>query len=158
MDASTFPISLTYHLVFALIAGIFFLVQFIRLRRPYQLLLAIGILASLLIHVGDPHNKVWFNTIGLFELVILVGAVVLSVAAPAAVSLWTAFAGSGNWWSMTSPPRNSWRSVWAMPMQCCATKRPSRRNCLTSVRTCAMWASVPQGITILILLRRRRTA
>ena len=74
MDASTFPISLTYHLVFALIAGIFFLVQFIRLRRPYQLLLAIGILASLLIHVGDPHNKVWFNTIGLFELVILVGA------------------------------------------------------------------------------------
>lgn len=61
MDASTFPISLTYHLVFALIAGIFFLVQFIRLRRPYQLLLAIGILASLLIHVGDPHNKVWFN-------------------------------------------------------------------------------------------------
>ena len=33
MDASTFPISLTYHLVFALIAGIFFLVQFIRLRR-----------------------------------------------------------------------------------------------------------------------------
>ena len=76
MDASTFPISLTYHLVFALIAGIFFLVQFIRLRRPYQLLLA-----SLLIHVGDPHNKVWFNTIGLFELVILVGAVVLSVAA-----------------------------------------------------------------------------
>ena len=66
---------------FALIAGIFFLVQFIRLRRPYQLLLAIGILASLLIHVGDPHNKVWFNTIGLFELVILVGAVVLSVAA-----------------------------------------------------------------------------
>ena len=64
MDASTFPISLTYHLVFALIAGIFFLVQFIRLRRPYQLLLAIGILASLLIHVGDPHNKVWFNTIG----------------------------------------------------------------------------------------------
>lgn len=81
MDASTFPISLTYHLVFALIEGIFFLVQFIRLRRPYQLLLAIGILASLLIHVGDPHNKVWFNTIGLFELVILVGAVVLSVAA-----------------------------------------------------------------------------
>ena len=46
MDASTFPISLTYHLVFALIAGIFFLVQFIRLRRPYQLLLAIGISAD----------------------------------------------------------------------------------------------------------------
>ena len=35
MDASTFPISLTYHLVFALIAGIFFLVQFIPLRRGF---------------------------------------------------------------------------------------------------------------------------
>ncbi|MFR6496775.1 MAG: hypothetical protein ACLUOF_10640 [Ruminococcus sp.] len=33
------------------------MVQFIRLRRPYQLLLAIGILASLLIHVGDPHTR-----------------------------------------------------------------------------------------------------
>ena len=81
MDVTTFPLSFSCHLIFSLVAGCFFLLQYLRLRRPYQLLLAIGILASLLIHVGDPHNKVWFNTIGLFELVILVGAVVLSVAA-----------------------------------------------------------------------------
>lgn len=37
-------------------------------------------------------------------------------------------------------------------------KTPIPRSCLTSVRTCAMWASAPQGITTLILLRRRRTA
>ena len=56
MDASTFPISFTYHLIFCLIAGAFFVVQFIRLRRPYQLLLAVGIVASLLIYVGGEHN------------------------------------------------------------------------------------------------------
>ena len=86
MDASTFPISFTYHLIFCLIAGAFFVVQFIRLRRPYQLLLAVGIVASLLIYVGGEHNKVWFHTVGIFELVLLLGA-------------------------MTSPHRNSWRNV-----------------------------------------------
>ena len=70
MDASTFPISFTYHLIFCLIAGAFFVVQFIRLRRPYQLLLAVGIVASLLIY-----------TVGIFELVLLLGAIVLSIIA-----------------------------------------------------------------------------
>lgn len=82
MDASTFPISFTYHLIFCLIAGAFFVVQFIRLRRPYQLLLAVGIVASLLIYVGGEHNKVWFHTVGIFELVLLLGAIVLSINRP----------------------------------------------------------------------------
>ena len=81
MDASTCPISFTYHLIFCLIAGAFFVVQFIRLRRPYQLLLAVGIVASLLIYVGGEHNKVWFHTVGIFELVLLLGAIVLSIIA-----------------------------------------------------------------------------
>lgn len=81
MDASTFPISFTYHLIFCLIAGAFFVVQFIRLRRPYQLLLAVGIVASLLIYIGGEHNKVWFHTVGIFELVLLLGAIVLSIIA-----------------------------------------------------------------------------
>ena len=94
MDASTFPISLTYHLVFALIAGIFFLVQFIRLRRPYQLVLTIAIPASLLIYLGrlmehlgqtgaaDFFNgKPWFHTIGALEAVLLLGALALSILA-----------------------------------------------------------------------------
>ena len=70
-----------YHLIFCLIAGAFFVVQFIRLRRPYQLLLAVGIVASLLIYVGGEHNKVWFHTVGIFELVLLLGAIVLSIIA-----------------------------------------------------------------------------
>lgn len=79
MDASTFPISFTYHLIFCIVAGVFFLAQFIRLRRPYQLILAIAILASLLIYVGDVSNKTWFHTVGLFEVILLLGAVVLSI-------------------------------------------------------------------------------
>ena len=55
--------------------------RFIRLRRPYQLLLAVGIVASLLIYVGGEHNKVWFHTVGIFELVLLLGAIVLSIIA-----------------------------------------------------------------------------
>ncbi|MGN1403609.1 MAG: hypothetical protein ACI4XB_04725 [Ruminococcus sp.] len=79
MDASTFPISFTYHLIFCIVAGVFFLIQFIRLRRPYQLILTIAIPASLLIYVGDPSNKTWFHTVGMFEVVLLLGAVVLSI-------------------------------------------------------------------------------
>lgn len=79
MDASTFPISFTYHLIFCIVAGLFFLIQFIRLRRPYQLILAVAIPASLLIYVGDPSNKTWFHTVGMFEVVLLLGAVVFSI-------------------------------------------------------------------------------
>lgn len=79
MDASTFPISFTYHLIFCIVAGVFFLIQFIRLRRPYQLILAVAIPASLLIYVGDPSNKTWFHTVGMFEVVLLLGTVVFSI-------------------------------------------------------------------------------
>ena len=44
-------------------------------------LLAVGIVASLLIYVGGEHNKVWFHTVGIFELVLLLGAIVLSIIA-----------------------------------------------------------------------------
>lgn len=79
MDASTFPISFLYHLIFCIVAGVFFLMQFIRLRRPYQLILAVAIPASLLIYVGDASNKTWFHTVGAFEAAMLLGAVVLSI-------------------------------------------------------------------------------
>lgn len=93
MDVSTFPISFSYHLIFCLVAGGFFLMRFIRYRHPYQLLLTIAIPASLLIYLGtlaeNMHmsdamvtlfsGKGWFHTIGVFELVLLIGALILSV-------------------------------------------------------------------------------
>lgn len=76
MDASTFPIAFPLHLGFCVIAGIFFLLQFIRLHRPYQLMMAVAIPASLLIYVNE--SKSWFHTVGIFEAVLLLGAIVLA--------------------------------------------------------------------------------
>lgn len=78
MDATTFPISFTYHLIFAIVAGVFFLIQFIRHRKPYQLIFAIAIPASLLIYI-DETSKTLFNTVGAFELVMILGAIVLTI-------------------------------------------------------------------------------
>ena len=94
MDVTTFPLSFSCHLIFSLIAGCFFLLQYLRLRRPYQLVLTIAIPASLLIYLGrlmehlgqtgaaDFFNgKPWFHTIGALEAVLLLGALVLSILA-----------------------------------------------------------------------------
>lgn len=78
MSAETFPISLPYHIVFCVVAFVFFLFQFIRLRRSHQLIFAIAIPASLLIYVR-PADSDWFYGVGLFEAVLLLGAVVLSL-------------------------------------------------------------------------------
>ncbi len=77
MDATTFPISFGYHLFFAIAAGLFFFIQFYRFRRPYQLLFGIGLPASLLIYINSTSQTL-FHAIGLFEFVLIVGAIVLS--------------------------------------------------------------------------------
>ena len=98
MDVTTFPLSFSCHLIFSLIAGCFFLLQY--LRQPYInssiiiQLLTIAIPASLLIYLGrlmehlgqtgvaDFFNgKPWFHTIGALEAVLLLGALALSILA-----------------------------------------------------------------------------
>ncbi|MCD7960164.1 MAG: hypothetical protein LUF89_12070 [Ruminococcus sp.] len=78
MDATTFPISMGYHIFFGVVACLFFLMQYYRLRRPYQLILAIAMPASLLIYI-DTSNQSLFHVVGLFELVMLLGAIILSI-------------------------------------------------------------------------------
>ncbi len=80
MDATTFPISFTYHLIFCIVACAFFVLQFIRMRRPHQFILAVAIAGSLVIYV-DTTNKTLFHTVGLFEVVLLIGAILLSILA-----------------------------------------------------------------------------
>lgn len=77
MDATTFPISLTWHLVFSVLACVFFLVQYVRTKKSFQLLLAIGIPASLCIYI-QPENSSLFYAVGSFEAVLLIGAVVFA--------------------------------------------------------------------------------
>ncbi len=78
MDATTFPISFTYHLVFTIVACIFFIVQYVRTQKSYRLLMAIGIPASLCIYI-QPENHSLFAAVGAFEAVLLIGAVVFAI-------------------------------------------------------------------------------
>ena len=48
MEKTLFPISMEKHIVFCAIAAVFFLLQFIRTKRIYQLILAIAVPVSLL--------------------------------------------------------------------------------------------------------------
>lgn len=78
MDATTFPISFTWHLVFAILACVFFIVQYVRTQKAYRLLLAIGIPASLCIYI-QPDNHSLFVAVGAFEGVLLLGAIVFAI-------------------------------------------------------------------------------
>lgn len=78
MDATTFPISLTYHIIFCAVACIFFVIQYVRTKKSYQLLLAVGIPASLFIHI-QPDNSSLFYTVGVFETIILIGALIFAI-------------------------------------------------------------------------------
>lgn len=77
MDATTFPIPLTYHVIFCAAACIFFIVQYVRTKKSYQLLLAIGIPASLCIYIS-PENSSLFYSVGVFEAVLLIGTIIFA--------------------------------------------------------------------------------
>ncbi len=74
MDATTFPISFTWHLVFSILACVFFIIQYVRSKKSYQLLVAIGIPASLCIYF-QPENSSLFYAVGVFEAVLFAGVI-----------------------------------------------------------------------------------
>ncbi|MGN1224405.1 MAG: hypothetical protein ACI4TG_04780 [Ruminococcus sp.] len=85
MDATTFPLPLPYHVVLCVLGCVFFLAQFIRLKKPYQLMMAIAMPASLLIYI-QPENKTLFYAVGLLigldMLLALVISIVLRIRSP----------------------------------------------------------------------------
>lgn len=88
MDNSFFPISMTMHIILALLALLVFGMQFIRYRKSHHLILAIALPCTLLPYLSD--NQTFFYAIGAFEGVALILAAILSQtvdrekAAPAA--------------------------------------------------------------------------
>ena len=78
MDATTFPLPLAYHIVLCVLGCVFFLAQFIRLKTPYQLMMAIAMPASLLIYI-QPESRTLFYTIGLLVALDLLLALVISL-------------------------------------------------------------------------------
>lgn len=85
MDATTFPLPLPYHIVLCVLGCVFFLAQFIRLKKPYQLMMAAAMPASLLIYI-QPENNTLFYTVGLLigldMLLALVISIVLRICSP----------------------------------------------------------------------------
>ena len=58
--------------------SVFYLAQFIRLKKPYQLMMAIAMPASLLIYI-QPESRTLFYTIGLLVALDLLLALVISL-------------------------------------------------------------------------------
>ncbi len=77
MNSSIFPLPLTSHIIFVVIAVVFFIIQFIRLKNKYQIVMAAVAAVTMLIYVND--SKVWFYGVGILELGLLVLALILSI-------------------------------------------------------------------------------
>lgn len=77
LETNLFIISQQKHIIFACVAAVFFLLQFVRTKRLYQLILAIAIPASLLIYIA-PENKTFFYGVGIAEAVMLLAAFIAS--------------------------------------------------------------------------------
>lgn len=77
LENSVFPLPVKSHIIFCVIAVAFFLLQFIRLRYKYQLVLAVAVPATLLVYVSD--NRTWFYGVGVLEICLLLLALVLAI-------------------------------------------------------------------------------
>ena len=75
---SFFPVSMEKHIGFAIFATVFFLLQFIRTKRWYQLILAAAIPLSLLIYL-DESNKTLFYGVGIAEGALLLLALLVNI-------------------------------------------------------------------------------
>ncbi len=78
MEKTLFPITMDKHIVFCAVAAVFFLLQFIRTKRIYQLILAIAVPLSLLIYIA-PENETLFYGVGIGEAVLLALAFILNI-------------------------------------------------------------------------------
>lgn len=78
MEPNIFPIAQDKHLIFVIIATVLFVLQFVRTKHWYQLVMALAIPASLLIYV-DPENKTLFYGVGILEAVLLLLSLLLNI-------------------------------------------------------------------------------
>lgn len=77
MSNNIFPLPFTVHLIFSCVAFLFFIFQYTRVKRKYQLIMAVTVPLTLLLYVNT--GKTWFYTIGIAEFVLLIAALVTSI-------------------------------------------------------------------------------
>ena len=73
-----FPFPFPMHLIFSIIALLFFIFRFSSEKQPYQLIMAIAVPFSLIIWVADT-NRFMFYFMGAVELILLAVALVTSI-------------------------------------------------------------------------------
>lgn len=78
MNGNIFPLPFSVHLVFVIVAFVFFLIQFIRTRYKYQLVMAVAVAMTMLLYVKE--TKLWFYGIGILEFGLLIIALVAAIA------------------------------------------------------------------------------
>lgn len=67
---NTFPLDMQKHIIFCVIAAVFFIAQFFRQGFRYQLITAAAVLITLLLYVNS--SAVWRNIIGITEAVLII--------------------------------------------------------------------------------------
>lgn len=72
---SLFPYPMSFHIVFVVIAVLFFGYRFFTEKKPFQLIFAIAVPISLIIHIF-PDNRTWFYFVGAAEVVLILAALV----------------------------------------------------------------------------------
>ena len=78
METTLFPITAEKHIIFCIFATLLFLLQFVRTKRWYQLVMAIAIPLSLLIYI-NPSNEYVYYGVGVLEGALLLFAFVLNI-------------------------------------------------------------------------------
>ncbi len=78
MNANVFPISMNKHIIFCAVAAVFFVLQFIRTKRVYQLILAVAFGGSLLIYLNTESSLLFYG-VGIGEAVLLIAALVANI-------------------------------------------------------------------------------
>lgn len=77
MNNNIFPLPFWAHLVFVILAFALFMVQYVRVRKLYQILMAAAVVVSMLIYVNT--SKLWIGIVGAVEAVLLAASLVSSI-------------------------------------------------------------------------------
>lgn len=72
---SLFPYPMSFHIVFVVIAVLFFGYRFFTDKKPFQLIFAVAVPISLIIHIF-PDSRTWFYFVGIVEVVLILAALV----------------------------------------------------------------------------------
>lgn len=77
MSSNVFPLPLSAHIVFVVIAFLFFVIQFVRTKYKYELFMAAAVACTMLIYTND--SKTLFFGIGMLELGLILISFVLAI-------------------------------------------------------------------------------